>query len=132
MSIKITFPGNLKVDAEVNGFTVHTDQPIRGGGDDTAPSPFDLFLSSMASCAGIFVLSFCKNRGLDTEGIYLEQDIEFDPVKHKISKVNLSINVPPEFPEKYYDALVKTASLCSVKKAIEDPPEFNVFTKVSE
>ncbi len=130
MSIKVTFPGNLKVDAEVNGFTVHTDQPIQGGGDGTAPAPYDLFLSSLATCAGIYVLSFCRSRNLPTESISIEQDLEYDPIKHKVSKISMAINVPKDFPEKYYDALIRSANMCAVKKTLQDPPEFDVFTQV--
>lgn len=131
MSIKVTFPGNLKVDAEVNGFTIHTDQPKNGGGDGTAPSPYDLFLSSLATCAGIYILGFCKSRHLPTDGISIEQDLEYDPIKHKVSKIIMKIVVPPEFPEKYHDALINSANLCAVKKTLQDPPEFDVFTSVS-
>ncbi len=130
MSIKVTFPGNLKVDAEVNGFTVHTDQPIQGGGDGTAPAPYDLFLSSLATCAGIYVLSFCRSRNLPTESISIEQDLEYDPIKHKVNKISMAINVPKDFPEKYYDALIRSANMCAVKKTLQDPPEFDVFTQV--
>ena len=76
MSIKVTFPGNLKVDAEVGGFTIHTDQSSSAGGDGSAPSPYEVFLSSLGACAGIYILGFCRSRGISTEGVYLEQDLE--------------------------------------------------------
>ena len=132
MEMKIIFPGNKKVDALYNGFRISTDQPAFGGGDGTAPAPFDLFLASLGTCAGIYVLGFCQQRSLSTEGIELTQSLEFDPVRRMISKVHLEITVPPEFPEKYYDALVKSASLCAVKKHMEEPPEFNIYTKVRQ
>jgi ribosomal protein S12 methylthiotransferase accessory factor len=46
-----------------------------------------------------------------------------------IGKIDLEIQVPPEFPEKYHDSLVRSAELCAVKKHLEHPPEFEVFTK---
>ncbi|MDX9757792.1 MAG: OsmC family protein [Bacteroidota bacterium] len=132
MEMKIVFPGNKKVDAIYNGVRISTDQPAFGGGDGTAPAPFDLFLASLGTCAGIYVLGFCQQRGLPTEGIELTQRMEFDPTRRMISKVNLEISVPPTFPEKYHDALIKSASLCAVKKHIEEPPAFNIFTSVKE
>ena len=132
MEMKIVFPGNKKVDALYNGFRISTDQPAFGGGDGTAPAPFDLFLASLGTCAGIYVLGFCQQRGLPTEGIELTQNLEFDPVRRMVSKVHLSINVPPTFPEKYHDALIKSASLCAVKKHMEEPPEFNIVTNLRE
>ena len=132
MEMKIVFPGNKKVDALYNGFRISTDQPAFGGGDGTAPAPFDLFLASLGTCAGIYVLGFCQQRDLPTEGIELKQTLEFDPVRRMVSKVNLEISVPSTFPEKYHDALIKSASLCAVKKHMETPPAFNIYTAVKE
>lgn len=132
MEMKIVFPGNKKVDAIYNGFRISTDQPAMSGGDGSAPAPFDLFLASLGTCAGIYVLGFCQQRGLPTEGIELTQRMQFDPVKRMIGKVEIDINVPEDFPEQYHDALVKTASLCAVKKHMQDPPEFSITTKVKE
>jgi putative redox protein len=60
--IKVTFPGGLRVDAEYKGFVIKTDQPVKHGGSGTAPAPFDLFLASIAACAGFYVVAFCRER----------------------------------------------------------------------
>ncbi|MDA8242639.1 MAG: osmotically inducible protein OsmC, partial [Elusimicrobia bacterium] len=56
--MEITFPGGKKVNALWHGFEIATDQPKSSGGDNSAPAPFDLFLASLGTCAGIFVLGF--------------------------------------------------------------------------
>lgn len=126
----IDFPGGAKVDAHFGSFTVRTDQPAMGGGDGSAPTPFALFLSSIGTCAGIYVLGFCKSRGLSTEGIRIVQRIQSDPGTGMISKINLDIQVPTGFPEKYLPSLVRSAELCAVKKHLETPPQFEVSTLV--
>lgn len=129
MEMKITFPGGEKVNAEISSRIIPTDQPIEGGGEGSAPSPFDYFLASLGTCAGIYVLSFCQQRLIDTEGLSLIQRMEFaiaEDGKTKLSKVAIEITLPPGFPEKYRNAIVKTAGLCSVKKVIMDPPEFEI------
>ncbi len=126
--MKITFPGNKKVDANFNGFTVHTDQARQGGGDGTAPAPFDYFLASLGTCAGIYVLSFLQSRNLPTEGVEIEQKIQWDPIKRRIGTIALDIQVPKGFPEKYKGALVNAANLCAVKQYMENPPAFDVYT----
>ncbi len=130
MEMKIVFPGNQRVDALYNGFSVRTDQPVMGGGDGSAPTPFDTFLASLGTCAGIYVLGFCRQRGLSTDGIELTQRMEYDPRKRMIGRIEIEIAVPPEFPEKYHEALVNSASLCAVKKHMQDPPEFEIYTSV--
>jgi len=133
MSIKIVFPGNKKVDAIMpSGFRIQTDQPVKEGGDGTAPAPFELFLASIGTCAGIYIVGFCESRGIPYRDIEIIQDLVYDPVARRISKVKLEIRVPKDFPEKYYDALVKSANICAVKKTIENPPEFVTFTKVKD
>ncbi len=111
MAMRIVFPGNKKVAAEFDGFTVLTDQPREAGGDGAAPAPFELFLASLGTCAGIFVLSFCRKRGLPTEGLELVQDAHWDEAEHRVSKISLKIKLPPGFPEKYRDSVISTAAL---------------------
>jgi putative redox protein len=132
MEMIIDFPGGAKVDAHFGGFTVHTDQPPMGGGEGSAPTPFAVFLASLGTCAGIYVLGFCKQRGLPTEGIRIIQRMHNDPFSGMVGKIDLEIQVPPSFPEKYRPSLVRSAELCAVKKHFENPPQFNIFTKAVE
>ncbi|MFI5351103.1 MAG: OsmC family protein [Elusimicrobiota bacterium] len=125
----IRFPGNRKVAAHFDGFTLTTDQPKDAGGDGSAPAPFDLFLASIGTCAGIFALSFCQKRNLPTEGLEIVQTMEWNEAKHLVSKVRLEIRLPAGFPEKYRDSLVSAANLCTVKRHLHEPPQFEVVTK---
>lgn len=125
MEMLIDFPGGARVDAHFGPFTVKTDQPPSA----SAPTPFAVFLASIGTCAGIYVLGFCRQRGLPTEGIRIIQRMHSNPFTGMVEKIDLEIQVPPEFPEKYYDALVKSAELCAVKKHMENPPKFDIVTK---
>ena len=130
MNLRISLEGGKRVAAHFpDGLTLMTDQPVEGGGDGSAPSPFACFLGSIGTCAGIYVLEFCNARNIPTEGLSLSQTAEFetDPQgKRRLAAVRLTINLPPGFPEKYRGAVVKTAELCAVKKAIMTPPTFTV------
>lgn len=129
MDIQVTFPGGKRVDAAVGEHVVRTDQPVASGGQDSAPAPFDLFLASLATCAGIYVLGFCQARGLPTEGIELVQRHTHDEA-HKLTRVALEIRLPASFPEKYRAAVVRAAEGCKVKKTLAAPPEVSVTTTV--
>ena len=122
MDIKITFPGNKKVAADFDGMTVLTDQPKESGGDGTAPSPFQLFLASLGTCAGIFALSFCRKRELPTKGLEIVQHVDWDEAEHRATKITFDVILPEGFPEKYRDALVSAVNLCTVKKHLLQPP----------
>ncbi len=126
MEMEIVFPGGARVDAISNGMIIPTNQ------DGSAPAPFGLFLASIGTCAGIYVLSFCQQRGLPTDNIRIVQRMGFNPLTRMIDNVELDIQVPPDFPEKYKDAVIRSANQCAVKKHLENPPTFNVHTSVVE
>lgn len=130
MEMVITFPGGARVDAHFGPYVVRTDQPPQGGGQGSAPTPFATFLASIGTCAGIYVLGFCKQRGLPTDNIRIVQRLQVNPANGMVSKVLLDIQVPPEFPEKYHAALIRAAEQCAVKKHMETPPQFEVKTVV--
>jgi putative redox protein len=128
MEMQITFPGGARVDASFGPYTVGTDQPAKYGGDDSAPTPFQLFLASIGTCAGIYVLGFCRQRGLSTEGVRVVQRLRTDAATGMVAQIDIEIIVPPGFPEKYHSALVRAAEQCAVKKHLEAPPQFSVRT----
>jgi putative redox protein len=130
-TMKVSFSGGKRVDAEYRRFTIRTDQPPRSGGEGSAPPPFDLFLASIATCAGIYVKGYCDARGLSTDRLALEMDVVHDRERERVARLALRILLPEGFPEKHREAVVRAASLCSVKKHIFDPPAFEVSTAVS-
>jgi len=119
----ITFPEGNRVDAQFDGFTVKTDQ------DGSAPPPFAIFLASIGTCAGIYVSSFCRNRGIPVDNVKIVQRVSSHPMGG-LAKVELEIQVPPDFPEKYHQAIIRAADECAVKRTIQNPPEFEVKTVV--
>ncbi len=127
MELTVDFPGGARVDAHFGSHTVMTDQ------NGSAPSPFALFLASLGTCAGVYVMGFCRQRGLSTEGIRIVERSIPDPNNNgMVGTVELEIQVPPDFPEKYYDALVRSAGQCAVKKHLENPPKFEIATRAVE
>lgn len=132
MDLIIDFPGGARVDAQYGAYTIMTDQPPAGGGAGSAPTPFALFLASMGTCAGIYVLGFCQQRNLPTEGIRIVQRMHRSMHTGLIGQIELEIQVPPTFPEKYRASLIRSAQLCAVKKHLENPPAFKISTKVME
>jgi putative redox protein len=129
--IRVTFPGGFRVDSEYKGFSVKTDQPPGEGGEGTAPEPFDLFLASIATCAGVYVVAFCRRRGIPIEGAGVTMKMEKGPGSKLIRKISIEIQLPPGFPEKYTNAVVKAVDMCTVKLHIMNPPAFEITAKAS-
>jgi ribosomal protein S12 methylthiotransferase accessory factor len=121
MKLNIDFPGGTRVDAHFGPFTVATDQPP----DASAPSPFAMFLASIGTCAGIYVLGFCQQRGLPTEGLRITETTHA-AADGMVGRIDLEVELPADFPDKYRDAVVRAAEQCTVKKHLERPPSINV------
>lgn len=132
MDMTIDFPGGARVDAHFRNHHIQTDQPLRGGGEDSAPTPFDMFLASIGTCVGIYVLGFCRQRNLPTEGIRIIQRHHPNRETGLMDRIEIDIQVPPSFPKRYHSALIRSAELCKVKKSLETPPQFEITTKEVE
>lgn len=129
MEMIIDFPGGSRVDAHFGPYTVMTDQPSQGGGAGSAPTPFAVFLSSIGTCAGIYALGFCRQRGLKTEGMRIIQRVNSNPMTGMVQQVDLEIELPKDFPDKYKAAIINAVELCAVKKHLQQPPTFEITTK---
>lgn len=130
MEMKVYFPDNKRVFADYKGFTIETDQPEHGGGDDSAPAPFDLFVASIGTCAGIFMLDFMQRRDIPTDDAGITLSTERDQSTGLIGKITLDLHLPAEFPAKYKDAIVHVVDLCSVKRHLHQPPQFAINTHI--
>lgn len=124
--IHVSFPGGKRVDAHYDDRVVQTDQSVQNGGEGSAPEPFDLFFVSMATCVGIYVLEFCTARNLDTTGLGVRLISKKNPERKRYDQIQIRIILPKGFPDKYRNAIQRTADLCTVKKHILEPPEFEI------
>jgi ribosomal protein S12 methylthiotransferase accessory factor len=119
--VEVRFPGGKQVDAHVLGHHVPTDQAPESGGEGRAPEPFQIFLASIATCAGIYAKSFCDERGLPAP-----HGLDMDLVRGDdglISRLELRLRVDGGFPEKYDRAITRAMGLCAVKKQLRSEIE---------
>lgn len=126
MEMLINFPGGKRVASTYKGFTVETDQTPSEGGDGSAPEPFDLFLSSIGTCAGVYIVYFCESRDIPTDGISMTLRFERNEKSHLMEKIAIEIHLPPDFPDKYRKAVIRAAEMCTVKRTLTHPPEIIV------
>lgn len=130
--MKIVFPGGKEVDAFYKGFTIKTDQALHNGGDGSNPQPFDLFLASIGTCAGSYILSFCDERSISTKNICLFLQTEKNKETKMIDRIRIEIKIPVEFPEKYRKAIIRAAELCAVTKHLKKPPNIDIVINEKE
>jgi len=122
--VDVRLAGGKRVDAEINGMVIHTDQAVENGGESSAPEPFHLFVASIATCAAVYALEFCQAREIPTEGMGLTLTYEWNEKKQACERFNIDLRLPPDFPDKYKRAVIRVMDLCAVKRHIVNPPEF--------
>jgi uncharacterized OsmC-like protein len=126
--IEVSFPGGKRVNAKIGDVEIRTDQSAASGGEGSAPEPFQLFLASIATCAGIYASEFCKAREIGMEGMRLNMECDFDPDEKRYVKMRLILTLPAGFPEKYREGIIRAMDLCAVKRHILNPPVFEIGT----
>ena len=115
-------------DIMAAGHSLVADEPPSMGGTDLGPAPYDLFMASIATCAGFYVQAYCESRGIDSSGIDITLSAKRDSKTKKIAGFVTTIYLPPELPEKLHAALKKVAEQCAVKTTIMSNPDFVVHT----
>lgn len=121
----VTLAGGRRAEAVLRGHRIVTDQPTDNGGDDAAPSPYELFLASLGTCAAVTLQGFCARRELPTDGLTVTQSMRYAE-DGRLERVTFAVTLPGGFPEKYREAALRTVGECSVKKAIAGAPAFEV------
>ena len=136
MEFKVVFPeqktNSHKVNVQFTNFEVMTDQPASYGGENTQPAPYMMFLSSIASCSGWFLLRFLETRNIPLDGIELVMNTVTDKQNHRLTDVVMSLKLPDSFPAKYYNAALASVQQCSVSKTILSPPRFGSQVVVND
>ena len=130
MEMTVAFPGGSRVDAAYGEFVIRTDQPVHTGGGGTAPAPFDYFIASLGTCAGLYVLNFLRLRDLPVDDARLTVRTVKDPDGGQLRSVTIRVDLPATFPEKYRNAILKAVNLCSVKRLLTDPPRIETIVEI--
>lgn len=128
MEIKVNYLDNLRQEAVFDDFSVIADQPIRYKGDGSAPGPFDYFLASSALCAAYFVKVYCNARDIPTDNIRLSQNNIVDPENRYKQTFKIQVELPDDISEKDRTGILRSIDRCTVKKTIQENPEFIIET----
>jgi ribosomal protein S12 methylthiotransferase accessory factor len=126
MHVEVDFPDKARIQARTKDLLVEVGLPPDRGGDPEAVGPFDILLCSLATCTGFHVMSFLDERGLPLDDAGVTIDAVRSEESHLLESVAVKIKVPEGFPEKYRDAIVRSANLCLVKAQLGQKPEFSV------
>ena len=124
--ITITHEHGDRIAIRVRGHTLVTDQPISGGGDDAGPTPTELFVASLAACAGFYAERFLRRHGPDA-GLSITCDFAMSTDRpSRVASVDLRIDVPGPLREDLREALLRAVDHCTVHNSLRTPPAVRI------
>ena len=129
-NVKVVLRGRKSFTVSVRGHEMTTDLPMDHGGDDTGPTPVELFVSSIGACMGIYALSYLKTAGVAHEGLSLSIDWTLDKNKRKIREIKATLSLAGADLGDRKAALISAAKKCLLHNTLYEPPEISL--KLSE
>lgn len=110
--IIVTNEGGVRFVAKVRSHEIVTDQPVAGGGADSAPTPLELMAAALGSCVALYIQQFCAVRELPYEGLKIETRYEREGNPSRIAKFFVRATLPPDLPAEYTTMLRRVARTC--------------------
>jgi uncharacterized OsmC-like protein len=122
--MEVSFIDGESYEIAVRGHRVMVDQPADAGGDDSAPTPTELFVASLASCVAFYAGRFLTRHGHHRTGLTVSASYELATDRPaRIRTIRISIKVPTDLPEERWAALAAVAKHCTVHNTLDNPPD---------
>jgi uncharacterized OsmC-like protein len=123
---KINYLEKRKFKIEIGGHEVITDLPEKAGGDDSAPTPSELFIASIGSCASLFAARYLETAKLNPAGLSVNIDWDFSEDTSRIASIAISINVPNAVLGARKKAVIAAAEKCVIHNTLKNYPEIKI------
>ena len=109
----------LRID--VRGHELFADQPVEEGGDDTAPTPTELFLAGLAACVAFNAERFLRRHELSAAGLAVTCNYALAEHPQRVGAIELKV-AAPEMPAAKRAAFLRVIEHCSVHNTLERQP----------
>ncbi len=113
-------------EIRVRDHVLHVDQPTEAGGSDTAPTPTELFVVSLAACVAFYARRFLTRHSLPTEGLSVVATSTMAERPARVGDIDVSIELPEGVPERQRERLLAVATHCTVHNSLEVAPRVSV------
>ena len=120
-AIVVRSVGGDRLRIEVRGHELFTDQPVEDGGDNTAPTPTELLVASLAACIGFYAERFMRRHGLTTDGLKISCTYTWAENPHRVGGVELDLEVAGLTQAKRV-AFTRVIEHCTVHNTLAQPP----------
>lgn len=124
--ILVVHRGGDRFDINVRGHVIRTDQPLGDGGEDTGPTPTELFIASLSGCVAFYARRYLERHSLPTDGLAVEADFSMGSRPARVARIDVRVTVPAAVPAERREALLAVASHCTVHNSLTAVPEISV------
>ena len=124
--MRVEHRGGDKFDINIRGHVVRVDQPVKDGGEDTAPTPTELFIASLASCVAFYARRYLARHNLPTDGLAVEATFDMGAKPARVAGIDVRLIVPEGVPAERLDALLAVATHCTVHNTLATKPEVSI------
>jgi putative redox protein len=117
----------MRYVATVRGHEVWVDQPFVAGGTDAAPTPAELFVASLATCAAYYAGQYLERHGLSRTGFAVRAEYHMaDRPPARIASIHLRVIVPAGLPVGLVRPLRAVVTHCTVPNTLRKPPTVDI------
>ena len=124
--MRVEHRGGDKFDINVRGHVVRVDQPIKDRGEDTAPTPTELFIASLASCVAFYARRYLARHNLPTDGLAVEATFDMGSKPARVARIAMRLIVPEGVPADRLDAMLAVATHCTVHNTLSSEPDVSI------
>lgn len=124
--IWVGYQGGDRFAVDVRGHRVLVDQPVDAGGEDTAPTPTELFVASLVSCVAFYARRYLARHDLPTAGLAVAATYEMADRPARVGRIGIRLHLPEGVPAERRAPLLAVASHCTVHNTLEDPPAVDI------
>jgi uncharacterized OsmC-like protein len=126
MEMKVAYKGGKRFMVTTRGHQLLVDQPLEEDGADKGMTPPEIFVASLATCMGVYILNYCKNIGINPNDMMLSVDWKKASNPARIGSIKVEIKLPKIKAKDRQKAIIKVAEHCLVHNTIQTPPEISV------
>ena len=122
--LSVNYLDGRSFEASVRNHKFRIDLPLVAKGKDTGPTPPELFVASLASCIGMYLVFYCEKKKIDPTGIKIETN--YEKTADRIEKISVEFSLPSAKSENERAEAMNWAKKCFVHNTIENKPEIKI------
>lgn len=124
-TIRVEHLGGDRLLIKTRGHEIRSDQPVEDGGEDSAPTPTELFLAGLAGCVAFYAGRFLRRNRLTTEGLAVICRYEWAENPHRVGEVFLDVEADGLTPQRL-EAFTRVIEHCTLHNTLRQPPAVRI------